>query len=175
MGRKLIRTMKGEVLEGFPRPVLGKQISKVLGVRYCAVSAEDGNIYDIITNADGIIENLKQGLSVSPPPKENLPRHHQNLKSGQFFFCIDEDIFAEHLHLVYIEDEVIMGELATHGIIAPRIEMHIDQYMSYLSATQGFWEVLHEESESESGTGTQSTVERQLNAETQKFYSKSNK
>lgn len=173
MGRKLIRTMNGEVLDGFTRPVLGVQISKVLGVRHCAVSADDGNIYDIITSDDGIIQNLKQGLSVSPPPKENLPRHHRKLKNGQFFFCIDEDIFADHLHLVYIEDEVIMGELATHGIIAPRSEMHIDQYMSYLSATQGFWEVLHEESES--GIGTQSTVEKQLNAETQRFYNKSNK
>lgn len=173
MGRKLIRTMKGEVLEGFTRPVLGQQISKVLGVRHCVAGTVDGNTYDIITDADGYINNLMQGLSVSPPPKTNLPQHHQKLKGAQKFFCIDEDVFADHLYLVYIEDKVPMGEVATHGIIAPRSVMHINQYLSYLSATQGFWEVLHEESESE--IGTQSTLERQLNAEDQRFYSKSNK
>ncbi|MCK7061197.1 hypothetical protein L8P92_04580 [Enterobacter asburiae] len=173
MGRKLIRTMKGEVFDGFTRPVLAQQISKVLGVRHCVVGTSDGNTYDIITDEDGVIINLGQGLSVSPPPKENLPAHHQKLKAGQYFFCIDEDVFAGHLHLVYIEDETIMGEAATHGIIAPRRAMHISEYISYLSATQGFWEVLHEECES--GIGTQSTLKRQLDAEGQRFYNKSNK
>ncbi|MNZ58514.1 hypothetical protein D3C78_765260 [compost metagenome] len=173
MGRKLIRTMKGEDNKGFTRPVLAEQISKVLGVRHCVVGTSDGKIYDIITDENGVILNLKQGLSVSPPPKENLPLHHQRLKVGQYFFCIDEDVIAEHHNLVYIEDEAIMGEAATHGIIAPRRVMHISDYISYLSATQGFWEVLHEESES--GIGTQSTLKRQLDAEDQRFYNKSNK
>ncbi|ELY2746685.1 hypothetical protein SMC38_003131 [Cronobacter sakazakii] len=173
MGRKLIRTMKGEVFEGFTRPVLGANISKVLGVRHCIVGTDDGKTYDIVTDEHGFIQNLVQGLSVSPPPKENLPRHHQKLRKSEFFFCIDEDEFAENQHLVYIEDEVKMGEIATHGIIAPRCVMHITHYLSYLSATQGFWEVLHEEIES--GTGTQSTLAKQLDAEAQRFYLKSDK
>lgn len=174
MGKKLIRKMKAVVEEGFTRPVLGQNISKVLGVRHCFTSVynEDDNI-DIQTDDNGIIKNLLQGMSVSPAPKSNLPKHHQKLRNGENHFSINQDFFDSNADLEYIEDEVLMGEVAKHGIIAPRYEMHIDYYISCLSATRGFWEVLNESIESE--IGNPSALTRQLDAESKGVHYRSDR
>lgn len=131
----------------------------------------DGETYDIFTDEKGMIIDILKGLSVAPPPKENMPGHLLKLRRQEQYFYLDEDHLASHRDLVYIEDSVKGGGSATHGVIAPRYVMHIDSYISFLSATQRFWEVLSEQTTS-SETRTQSAIEQQLNAESKKLFNK---
>lgn len=174
MGRKLIRTMRGEEFEGLIRPVLGENISRILGVRHRIESVDPGgDHFDIVTNDQGIIKNIRQGLSVAPPPKENMPPHLLRLKRGEAYFCIDEFLFEKHSDLEYIEDDVELGKIPKHGIIAPRYEMHIEYYISCLSATRRFWEVLYDEIDAENDNT--SALTRQLNAESKNAHFRTNK
>lgn len=161
--------MKAEAQGEFTRPVLGVNISKVLGIRHCLASVyNEGDPFDIKTDDAGNIIDLVQGMSVAPAPKSNLPKWHQRLGNGEQHFFIDQDFFDLHDDLEYIEDQVIAGEVARHGIIAPRYTMHITQYISFLSATRGFWEVLNDSIESE--IGNSSALNRQLDAESKGIY-----
>lgn len=173
MGKKLIRTMRGLQVEGFTRPKLGINVSRALAIRHCVYGTNDGNTYDIFTDADGMITDFSQGLSVVPPPKENMPRWLLNTRQGEHYFFIDEDFLDSNEHLVYIEDEPDAHGKVIHGVIAPRYTMHIDDYISYLDSTQGFWEVLHDELESE--RTTKKSVEQQLDAESQRLHYKPNR
>lgn len=172
MGKQLIRTMKAVQVEGFTRPRLSTNISRVLGVRYCVKGMEiDGQTYDIFTNESGMIVDIHRGLSVAPPPKENMRPHLLRLRNQEEYFFIDEEHLENHPDLVYLEDPVTEGETAKHGVIAPRRSMHIDTYISYLSGTQTFWEVLSEQTTS-SENRTQSAIEQQLHAETKKLFNR---
>ena len=174
MGRKLLRTMAGENFDGFTRPKLGENISRILGVRHRTSGTDPaGCHFDIVTDENGTITNLNQGLSVAPPPKENMSKHLRRLKPGESFFSIDEDFFENHSDLVYIEDEVQVGEVAKHGIIAPRYEMNIQHYISCLSATRTFWEVLNDEVNAENELNK--ALVRQLNAESKSIHFRAHK
>ncbi|MBU9849275.1 hypothetical protein [Rahnella aceris] len=173
MGRKLIRTMKGEVVGEFTLPVLGVNINRALAIRHRTVSTDaKGAKFDIVTEDDGSITNLIQGLSVCPPPKENMMAHLLRLKIGESYFCIDEKSLELNPHLVYIEDKVDDGQLVKHGIIAPRHEMNIEFYISCLSATRRYWEVLNDEANAE--IPNTNALDRQLNAELKGIYNRSN-
>ncbi|MCS4265146.1 hypothetical protein [Serratia sp. BIGb0163] len=165
--------MKSEVVQDFVRPILGVNISRTLGVRHRIESVDAaGNNYDIVTDDNGMINDLRQGLSVCPPPKENMAPHLLRLKKTEYVFFINEDFLAISEHLEYIEDTVQPGQVAKHGIIAPRYKMHINDYISYLSATRGFWEVLHDEISDE--IGTKDAFRRQLDAESKGVYFRAN-
>jgi hypothetical protein len=129
---KVLRAMSSG-LDGRPEvAVAGKNPARTLGVR------TGGRRFDIEVSSAGFVQPEKGGMSVSPPPPENLEEHRRPPKYGG----IGKDPVWE------IDTEQMTSDLAyrpdpsnpdKHGFIEPSKPMPLDDYVSALHSTRGLW------------------------------------
>ena len=98
-------------------------------------------IIDVKLTTEGQFIHLAQGLSLTIPPKTNIPTQLFQAKRGLSCFGIDVNTFDDNEHLEIIVDS------ATHAIIVPRHDMHIQEYEMHLEATRHLWEVQNDDEE----------------------------
>jgi hypothetical protein len=94
-----------------------------------------GEVIDVLLDEKGNFIHLAQGLSLTIPPKENIPRHLFKPARRLTCYAIASAVLVEHEHLLFIEDS------ETHAIIAPKHDMHIQEYEAHLAETRPLWEV----------------------------------
>ncbi|HEC2117444.1 TPA: hypothetical protein R1886_005607 [Klebsiella oxytoca] len=100
---------------------------------------EQGQIVDVVLNEDGHFIHLAQGLSLTVPPKENIPEHLFKPARKLVCFTIASGILEENEHLMFYKDS------ETHAMIVPKHDMHIKDYQRHLEETKPLWEVLNDE------------------------------
>jgi hypothetical protein len=92
---------------------------------------------DIASNANGLVQPLSGGLSVSPDTIANLPQHRRPPAHGGTgkdpVFVIDSRLVPEPLS--YRPDP---GH-SEHGFIEPAAVMPLEQYQSRLCKTRTLW------------------------------------
>lgn len=113
------------------KPVLGPN-PRMLGVR---------DPTDITPNAQGDVTSDESGLSVSPPPPTNLPKHRRPQSLGGTgkdpVFKIDLSSIRK-LDLVFIPD----SQNPSHGFLAPAHQMTYRKYEDCISRTKDFWSLV---------------------------------
>jgi len=122
------------------QPIIERGGRDCLAVRV-AVEGEltPGKVVDVIVNADGKFINLKQGLSLTIPPKTNIPPHLFNPRRGLACCCIPKDALNDNAHLSFVEDSL------THAMIAPKYVMRVQEFEKHLEATRPLWEVKNDD------------------------------
>jgi hypothetical protein len=112
--------------DGLPKP---GSSARTLGAR-CNI--------DIPINEDGFVEPEMGGMSVSPPPPENLPYIRRPPKYGGTgkdpVWAVDTDKLPEELG--YRPDPERPDE---HGFIEPSRRMVFEEYQRAIHATRGLW------------------------------------
>ncbi len=98
-----------------------------------------GEVIDVLLDDKGNFIHLVQGLSLTIPPKENIPQHLFKPARRLTCYAIASTVLVEHEHLLFIEDS------ETHAIIAPKHDMHIQEYEAHLAETRPLWEVHHDD------------------------------
>lgn len=128
---RYLRMMKADI-DGLPLIDRGK--------RDClAVRSEESNkiqenqIIDVELTTDGKFVHLAQGLSLTIPPKSNIPEQLFKPKRNLTCYEIEGAALEQNLHLEIIEDS------ATHAMIVPKYDMHIAEYHLHLEATRHLW------------------------------------
>jgi hypothetical protein len=118
--------------EGDGLPEIGER-GRYLGVRPGV---------DVLVGADGFVEPYQpgakpQGLSVSPPPASNLPRHRRPLEFGGTgsdpIFELETEDLPEGL--AYRPDPDDPG----HGLIGPARRMGLEEYRAAILETRVLW------------------------------------
>lgn len=94
---------------------------------------------DIRVFDSGSVFSTVQGMSVSPMPPENLPRHRRPPEfdgTGKDpMFAMDTDDLPEELE--YLPDP---KRRTTHGFIRPAYTMSFEHYQHALHETRELWE-----------------------------------
>lgn len=125
---RMLRAMKsGE--DG--KPEIGGT-ARTLGVR------TGGSTRDIVMASSGYVLPETGGVSVSPPPPENLPEHrrpeeHGGIGRDPVWELGTDDLPAE---LVYRRDPV---QPYRHGFIEPAMPMPFEDYENHLRRTRDLW------------------------------------
>lgn len=127
--------VRGMKMDGDGKPKLG-ECARTLGVRIPT---------DISPDEDGVIRNCHCGMSVSPIPVFNLPKHRRPKEWGGIgrdpVFGIDES------QLIKFDLKLIIdSNKDSHGYIAPFGDMAYTDYVARLHATKPCW--IHVEPES---------------------------
>lgn len=113
------------------RPEIGRT-ARTLGAR------TGGGTQDIAMAASGYVLPETGGVSVSPPPPENLPEHRRPAEYGGIgrdpVWELDTDNLPPELD--YRPDP---GLPYRHGFIEPAVPMPLKEYEAQLHATQSIW------------------------------------
>lgn len=130
---RILRAMKtGE--DGSPE--IGDS-ARTLGVRV------GGRRPDVVVAASGFVLPENGGMSVSPPPPENLPEHRRPEKyegtGNDPVWEIDTDYLSRDL--VYRPDP---KDPDRHGFIEPAKPMHIENYKALLATSQASWQLFRD-------------------------------
>ncbi|HDR2357125.1 TPA: hypothetical protein QCH65_004371 [Enterobacter roggenkampii] len=132
----LYRMMKADANN---RPVLPTSSTSrdCLGVRYKSVDKKDESTpkVDVYIDDDGMVIVQNQGMSMTIPPKTNIPSFMLAPVRKLVRFAISRTHFEQHDHLMCIDN----GK--DHAMLIPRHEMHIEEYNQYLADTAPLWEV----------------------------------
>jgi len=103
--------------------------SRTLGVR---------NPSDIEPDSQAMVGPGFHGMSVSPLPVDNLPKHRRPSEFGGTgrdpVFCI-KTVHLGSFNLKYIQDPNNLG----HGFIAPAQQMSYTEYVQNLHNTRDYW------------------------------------
>jgi hypothetical protein len=75
----------------------------------------------------------RRGCLTIPPRR--ISSAFVQASASAYVLCDRVGGFAEHEHLLFIEDS------ETHAIIAPKHDMHIQEYEAHLAETRPLWEV----------------------------------
>jgi|SRR5215211_1051410 len=125
---RVLRAMKADA-NGKPEI---DNTARTLGVRI------GGRRPDIVVAASGLVLPETGGMSVSPPPPENLPEHRRPAEYGG----IGRDPVWE-LNTNYLPPELAYRpdpkEPDRHGFIEPVVPMHLDDYETFLRMTRNLW------------------------------------
>jgi hypothetical protein len=93
---------------------------------------------DIHINEDGFVEPETDGMSVSPPPPENLPHIRRPPEFGGTgkdpVWELDTDQLPEEL--IYRPDP---GDPDRHGFIEPSRQMTFEEYQRAIHGTRSLW------------------------------------
>ena len=136
---KYLRMMKADVDQ---LPLVMRGVRDCLAVRSeIEANANPDNPVDVLLTSDGQFIHLLQGLSLTRPPKTNIPRQLFQPKRGLCCYGIDVNVLDDNEHLMFIVDS------PKHAMIVPRHDMHIQEYELYLEATRHLWEVQNDEEE----------------------------
>jgi hypothetical protein len=126
---RVLRAMKADE-DGKPEI---DNTARTLGVRI------GGRRPDIVVAASGFVLPETGGMSVSPPPPENLPEHRRPDEYGG----IGRDPVWE-LNIDYLPPELAYRpdpkDPDRHGFIEPAVPMHVDEYEALLRMTQTQWQ-----------------------------------
>lgn len=125
---RVLRAMKADK-DG--RPEFGRT-ARTLGVRI------GGGTQDIATAASGYVLPETGGVSVSPPPPENLPEHRRPGEYGGAGRDPVWELATDNLpsELAYRADP---GQPYRHGFIEPAEPMLLDLYETHLRGTRDLW------------------------------------
>jgi hypothetical protein len=108
--------------------------------RYLAVR-RSGRFRDIDVDESGMVRPESGGMSVSPPPPENLPEQLRPPRFGGYgkdpLFELDTDELPPELR--YRPDP---KNPAGHGFIEPAEEMSFEDYERAIHATRGLWRLV---------------------------------
>jgi len=106
--------------------------ARTLGVR------TGGRRPDIVVAASGLVLPETGGMSVSPPPPENLPEHRRPDEYGGIGKDPVWELETDSLppELTYRPDP---KEPDRHGFIEPVRPMHINDYETFLHMTRRLW------------------------------------
>lgn len=125
---KVLRAMKVDE-DGEPK---SGNTARTQGVRI------GGRRPDIVVAASGFVLPETGGVSVSPPPPENLPEHRRPDEYGGIgkdpVWELDTDDLPPEL--VYRHDP---KDPERHGFIELATPMHLDDYETALRATRRLW------------------------------------
>jgi hypothetical protein len=125
---RVLRAMKADE-DGKPKI---DNTARTLGVRI------GGRRPDIVVAASGFVLPETGGMSVSPPPPENLPEHRRPDEYGG----IGRDPVWE-LNIDYLPPELVYRpdpkDPYRHGFVEPAVPMHLDEYEKFLRMTQTLW------------------------------------
>jgi len=129
---KVLRAMSSGP-DGSPEvAVVGKNPARTIGVR------TSGRRFDIEVSAAGFVQPEKGGMSVSPPPPENLEEHRRPPKYGGTgkdpVWELETDSMTSDL--AYRPDPL---DPDRHGFIEPSRPMHLDDYLVALRSTRTLW------------------------------------
>lgn len=115
------------------RPQVG-DTARTLGVRV------EGKRPDVVVAASGVVLSERGGMSVSPPPPENLQEHRRPEEYGGIGKDPVWEIETDSLPsgLTYRQD---LKDPEIHGFIEPTEPMQLDVYKALLNETKGRWEV----------------------------------
>jgi hypothetical protein len=131
---KVLRAMKADE-DGTP---IIDRTARTLGVR------TGGQIPDIVVSASGLVLPETGGMSVSPPPPENLPEHRRPDEYGGIgrdpVWELDTDYLPPEL--VYRPDP---KDPYRHGFIEPAAPMHLDEYETLLRMSWRLWQPFQQE------------------------------
>ncbi|CAK2157045.1 conserved hypothetical protein [Vibrio crassostreae] len=126
--------VRGMKMDSDGKPKLG-ECARTLGVRVPK---------DISPDTDGVIRDGIHGMSVSPIPVFNLPKHRRPQEWGGIgkdpVFGIDESLLIK-FDLRFLMDP----KKDSHGYIAPVGEMSYTDYVANLHATKPLWEYVKPE------------------------------
>lgn len=123
------------------RPILPNSNTSrdCLGVRYKHIDKRDepNPKVDIYIDDEGMVVILEQkmGMSLTIPPKANIPEFMLAPSRKLIRYAISRSHFDQNEHLMYIDDG------AKHAMLVPRHNMHIDDLNQYLADTAPLWEV----------------------------------
>ena len=132
----LYRMMKTDL---FHRPALPTSNTSrdCLGVRYKHIDRK--NEYrikvDVYIDSNGMVAIKNQGMSLTIPPKTNIPTFMLDPVRKLVRFAISRSNFDQNEHLMCIDN----GK--DHAMLVPRYKMHIDDFNQYLADTAPLWEV----------------------------------
>ncbi|WP_312227378.1 hypothetical protein [Pseudescherichia sp.] len=132
---KYLRMMKADI-DKLPLIMQGER--DCLAVRTSVVVNEIAEVernIDVFLDSDGLFVHLAQGISLTIPPKSNIPAFLFKSKRGLTCYGICSKTLEKNEHLMFIEDS------KTHAMIVPRYGMHIRDYEKYLQETRPLWEV----------------------------------
>ena len=115
--------------------------ARTLGVRV------GGRRPDVVVAASGLVLPENGGMSVSPPPPENLPEHRRPEEFGGLGRDPVWELDTDHLppELTYRPDPRSPDR---HGFVEPAVPMHLDDYEASLRATRGLWQPFRSEKDS---------------------------
>ena len=134
---KYLRMMKADVDQ---LPLVMRGVRDCLAVRSeSEANANPDNPVDVLLTSDGQFIHLLQGLSLTRPPKTNIPKQLFQPKRGLCCYGIDVNVLDDNEHLMFIVDS------PKHAMIVPRHDMHIQEYELHLEATRHLWEVQNDE------------------------------
>lgn len=124
----VLRAMKtGE--DGLPK--IGDD-ARSLGVRL------SGRVRDIVADGSGAVHPQTGGMSVSPPPPENLQKHRRPPEYGGTgrdpIWEMETDELPDGL--IYRPDPARPDE---HGFVEPDRVMSLEDYRRLLHGTREFW------------------------------------
>jgi hypothetical protein len=123
------------------RPGVWENPARALGVR------TRGRRPDIVVAASGFVLPETGGMSVSPPPPENLPEHRRPDEYGGIgkdpVWELDTDYLPPEL--AYRPDP---KDPDRHGFIEPAVPMRLDDYETFLRMTRRLWRPFGSQGES---------------------------
>ncbi|EPK7688543.1 hypothetical protein K7Y63_004155 [Serratia marcescens] len=126
------------------KPLIKKGERDCLAIRSgTEADVADNKTIDILLNEEGRFITLAQGLSVNIPPESNIPDFLRKPRRKLVCYKISTDVLESHEHLTVIVDS------ATHAIIAPRYDMHIQEFERHLEETRPLWEAPDDENDQE--------------------------
>jgi hypothetical protein len=125
---RVLRAMKADE-DGLPK--VGDD-ARSLGVRL------SGRVRDVVADTSGLVHPETGGMSVSPPPPENLQSHRRPPEYGgtgrdPVWTFETEDLPGG---LIYRPDP---GRPEEHGLIEPDRVMSLEGYQRLLHETRGLW------------------------------------
>ena len=139
MAIKYLRMMKSDIDQ---LPLVMQGTRDCLAVRSeIEENIQLDQIVDVKLTSEGQFIHLVQGLSLTLPPKTNIPKQLYQAKRGLCCFGIDVNTFDDNEHLTIIVDS------DKHAMIVPKHDMHIQEYEKHLEATRHLWEVQNDEEE----------------------------
>lgn len=120
----VLRSMMGDA-DGFP--AVGKS-GRYLGAR------PTGKFRDIDVSPTGLVFPGTGGISVSPPPPENIPSIIRD-RGDPIWELATEELPEELRHRPDPDPE----KQDTHGFIEPSTAMSFDEYQAALHSTREMW------------------------------------
>ncbi|EMX8933118.1 hypothetical protein [Enterobacter asburiae] len=138
---KYLRMMKAET-DQLPLIIRGER--DCLAVRTFVMVDETTEVeknIDVVLDTNGHFIHLAQGISLTIPPKTNIPPFLFKPKRALTCYSINGAALDGNEHLMFIEDS------ETHAMIVPKYDMHILEYEKHLEATRPLWEVQNDDEE----------------------------
>lgn len=140
VGIKYLRMMKADDSDALP--LVKARTRDCLAVRVgIEGQVNPGDVFDVLVDEEGKFIKLEQGLSLTIPPKTNIPKHLFKPAKQLNCFTVCSMSLVQNEHLMFIEDS------ETHAMIVPKYDMHISEYEKHLEDTRPLWGVLDDEKE----------------------------